>query len=915
MFMSLNSFSQICGEQFIDSGGIDGVYANNEDYTVTICPEVDGDVVSISFLSFDIEACCDSLTIYNGDDVTDDVLGIFQGTDIPPLLTSTNETGCLTFVFHSDGSVVYDGWVADIFCTPPPTCEIVSDIEITNISDEGATISWTDNNDNPEPLNDWRVEIVPEGTTPTGIGVSATNPYIITGLNDLTNYEVYVSAICDDGGLEDPSFWVTSTFNTLLTPLACGDQFMDSGGIYGTYENGEDITTTICPEISENVTVYFFSFDIEFSHDTLSIYDGDSVTAPLLGVFSGTNLPPTFTSTHETGCLTFVFHSDATEKRDGWIANVICGPLPTCLEVSDFVISNVETNTAQISWTDNNTPLATEWELEIVPSGVAPTGNGVSINTNLYTITGLNPLITYNVYVRSNCGSEGLSFWSWSNPISFTTLNYQPIDYPYLVEPIPFKIYGETLENTYYGGDDYSNFIPLNFNFNYFGYTYNQVIIGENSVISFDATDLNAWCPWQINEEDIIPNVNVIDNAILGTYQDYFNISGVGAQVYGFIGTAPFRKFVLFFDDVALFGCNTITSSNQTIIYETYNFIDVQVKDRNVCETWNGGRAILGIQSIDGTYAYFPENRNTGDWEAHNEGWRFRPEQDHPEYQYIVCDNNENETEVFDLNVIINHFDDGTGNQYSLFISQIDAENNVNEIITTNYVNTSNTQTLYLREFDGATVTVKNILLAVINCTEDYDLDNVPTSEEDLNANGNYGDDDTDGDAIPDFIDEDDDGDYVLTNVEAVNTRNPEDGYLDTDGDLIPDYLDNDDDGDGILTLDEDLNGNYILTDDDSDGDNIPDYLDNHSLSVTENLLNSFEIYPNPVKNILTLELASLQTNVSFTIYNLSGSLLYKRKTIQNLKTAINISTLSSGVYFIKLENEHQNVIRKFVKE
>ena len=47
----------------------------------------------------------------------------------------------------------------------------------------------------------------------------------------------------------------------------------------------------------------------------------------------------------------------------------------------------------------------------------------------------------------------------------------------------------------------------------------------------------------------------------------------------------------------------------------------------------------------------------------------------------------------------------------------------------------------------------------------------------------------------------------------------------DTDGNGIPNYLDNDDDGDGVLTIDEyDVNADGVA--DDSDGDGTPDYLD-----------------------------------------------------------------------------------------
>jgi len=51
----------------------------------------------------------------------------------------------------------------------------------------------------------------------------------------------------------------------------------------------------------------------------------------------------------------------------------------------------------------------------------------------------------------------------------------------------------------------------------------------------------------------------------------------------------------------------------------------------------------------------------------------------------------------------------------------------------------------------------------------------------------------------------------------------------DTDGDFIPNYLDNDDDGDGVPSIFEDLNEDGDPTNDDSDGDGIPNYLDEDS--------------------------------------------------------------------------------------
>ncbi|SEA69408.1 FKBP-type peptidyl-prolyl cis-trans isomerase [Bizionia paragorgiae] len=71
----------------------------------------------------------------------------------------------------------------------------------------------------------------------------------------------------------------------------------------------------------------------------------------------------------------------------------------------------------------------------------------------------------------------------------------------------------------------------------------------------------------------------------------------------------------------------------------------------------------------------------------------------------------------------------------------------------------------------------------------DYDSDGVPSHLEDLDGDGNGFNDDTDGDGLPNFVDNDDDGDGVITIYEDID----EDGDPtndDTNGNGIPNYLD-----------------------------------------------------------------------------------------------------------------------------
>ncbi|TRO63303.1 hypothetical protein [Christiangramia sabulilitoris] len=93
----------------------------------------------------------------------------------------------------------------------------------------------------------------------------------------------------------------------------------------------------------------------------------------------------------------------------------------------------------------------------------------------------------------------------------------------------------------------------------------------------------------------------------------------------------------------------------------------------------------------------------------------------------------------------------------------------------------------------------------------DPDSDDLTNIEEGWILGGPYQDSDEDG--IPDYLDRDDDGDNVPTDLELLNSANDpvnEAGLRDTDEDGIPNYLDDDDDNDGVLTR-------YEVSEDDLD--------------------------------------------------------------------------------------------------
>lgn len=110
-----NGDQTLCSGSFTDSGA-SGSYSNSENYTATYCSD-NGQAINFTFSSFDSESL-DHLLIYNGTNASAPLLLDLNGHSVttPFIISSSNPSNCLTFVFTSDGSVTYSGWEAAISC-------------------------------------------------------------------------------------------------------------------------------------------------------------------------------------------------------------------------------------------------------------------------------------------------------------------------------------------------------------------------------------------------------------------------------------------------------------------------------------------------------------------------------------------------------------------------------------------------------------------------------------------------------------------------------------------------------------------------------------------------------------------------------------------------------------------------------
>ena len=175
---------------------------------------------------------------------------------------------------------------------------------------------------------------------------------------------------------------------------------------------------------------------------------------------------------------------------------------------------------------------------------------------------------------------------------------------------------------------------------------------------------------------------------------------------------------------------------------------------------------------------------------------------------------------------------------------------------------------------------------------------------------------DTDGDNLPDYLDDDSDNDNVPDRIEGhdqdhdgiadvvlIGSDKDNDGLDDgyegaatididvndeiddpyndlpnTDGDNESDYRDTNDDDDSLMTIDEDLNGDGDYSNDDTDGDGTPDYLQPNVPEEEVEVFNVITPNGDGVHDVLVIGGLQNYPDNTLRIYNRWGVLVYTTK-------------------------------------
>jgi hypothetical protein len=120
---------------------------------------------------------------------------------------------------------------------------------------------------------------------------------------------------------------------------------------------------------------------------------------------------------------------------DSWfIDDVVVEDAPSCLAPANLTATNITGTSADLGWTEINATPATIWDVHVVIAGSpAPTAtttpSNAGVTTNPFTVTGLGQCVTYEFYVRTDCGGGDLSIWS--GPIAFSPTGTGPVTAPW----------------------------------------------------------------------------------------------------------------------------------------------------------------------------------------------------------------------------------------------------------------------------------------------------------------------------------------------------------------------------------------------------------------------------------------------------------------------------------------------------
>lgn len=353
-------------------------------------------------------------------------------------------------------------YIDDITINTIQTCFRPTNLSIANISQYSIDLSWIPGGNETE----WEVAYKAENDTSWIIVPQVYDTALsVTALNPATTYLFKVKSIC---GTEETDYTNTVEATTFCLPMSIIPYF-ENFDTYGTgtgtypdcwlrYYSG---TVTTYPYINSSYsysspgalylygTTSYYSMaimpeiDASIPMDNLKLsFKAKKTSAAYnisVGVMSNPTDPSTFTvietfspsstATFEDFSLYLFGYSnmgqfiafkcgDLSATSAMYIDNVQLNNAEDCVAPQRVRATNILSNSVDLVWhSASNESL---WEYCYVPTGQSiQNGTIYSVDVNNFTLTGLTANTTYDIYVRTLCGTGSTS--AWSTVCTFTT--------------------------------------------------------------------------------------------------------------------------------------------------------------------------------------------------------------------------------------------------------------------------------------------------------------------------------------------------------------------------------------------------------------------------------------------------------------------------------------------------------------
>ena len=376
----------------------------------------------------------------------------------------------------SQGDIAIDEVVVD----DQPLCPEPSNFVLTDVTSSTATFSWTTGGSANWNLIVGPSGFTP---FTTGLTNLTTTTGVVTGLIAGTKYDGYVRDTCGVFGASiwigpitfntlcnpytapyienfDSTSWVTGANQTLGQIDECwqrkdtleyfwkagppvvhtnnsgpsGDNTSGSGGYIFTEANtgvGNNVFTSeiISPFVDvSSLTVPELSFYYHMYGSLINKLDvqvrsfaGNWNTLETISGAQQSNSSDSWKEriidisfyAGDTIQIKFIAHryQGSNNQVDISIDDVDIHEQPTCPKPSLFIASNISSTSVDLSWISGG---ASNWLIKYTSGSIIPVGS------NPYTLSGLTPNTSYNIWVRDSCGPGDVS--PWLGPITISTL-------------------------------------------------------------------------------------------------------------------------------------------------------------------------------------------------------------------------------------------------------------------------------------------------------------------------------------------------------------------------------------------------------------------------------------------------------------------------------------------------------------